>query len=102
MTTTTSVDLIPREILFGNPDKTSPQISPDGTMMAYLAPVNNVLNVWVGKVGSDDYQPVTRDEDRGVRFYFWAQDNKHIVDKCVKFLSSTICHGVTNLLPSFQ
>ncbi len=79
MTTTTSVELIPREILFGNPDKTSPQISPDGTMMAYLAPVNNVLNVWVGKVGSDDYQPVTKDEDRGVRFYFWAQDNKHIM-----------------------
>ena len=77
--TTTSVELIPREILFGNPHKTSPQISPDGTMMAYLAPVNNVLNVWVGKVGSDDYHPVTRDEDRGVRFYFWAQDNKHIM-----------------------
>ena len=79
MTSTTSTELIPREILFGNPDKTSPQISPDGTMMAYLAPVNNVLNVWVGKVGSDDYQPVTKDEDRGVRFYFWAQDNKHIM-----------------------
>src|SRR5258708_21244440 len=79
MTSTTSTELIPREILFGNPDKTSPQISPDGTMMAYLAPVNNVLNVWVGKVGSDDYQPVTKDEDRGVPFYFWAQDNKHIM-----------------------
>jgi dipeptidyl aminopeptidase/acylaminoacyl peptidase len=76
---TTTTELIPREILFGNPVKTSPQISPDGTKMAYLAPVNNVLNVWVGTVGSDDYQPVTKDEDRGVRFYFWAQDNKHIM-----------------------
>src|SRR6266571_5153466 len=79
MTTSTNVELIPREILFGNPVKTSPQISPDGTMMAYLAPVNNVLNVWVGKIGSANYQPVTKDEDRGVRFYFWAQDNKHIM-----------------------
>ena len=79
MTTSTPVALIPRNILFGNPVKTSPQISPDGTLMAYLAPVNNVLNVWVGAVGSDDYQPVTRDEDRGVRFYFWAADNKHIL-----------------------
>jgi len=76
---TTSIELIPREVLFGNPDKTSPEISPDGTKMAYLAPVNNVLNVWVGTVGGDDYQPVTKDEDRGVRFYFWAQDNKHIM-----------------------
>ena len=79
MTTSTPVALIPRNILFGNPVKTSPQISPDGTLMAYLAPVNNVLNVWVGAAGSDDYQPVTRDEDRGVRFYFWAADNKHIL-----------------------
>lgn len=73
------VDLIPRKILFGNPDKANPQISPDGTMMAYLAPVNDILNVWVGKIGSDDYQPVTKDEERGVRIYFWAADNKHIL-----------------------
>ncbi len=71
--------LIPRKVLFGNPEKTNPQISPGGTHMAYLAPVNNVLNVWVGTIGSDDYQPATRDEERGVRFYFWAQDNKHIL-----------------------
>ena len=62
MTTTTNVELIPRDILFGNPVKTSPQVSPDGKQMAYLAPVNNVLNVWVGTIGSEDYQPVTRDE----------------------------------------
>src|SRR5712691_11931511 len=79
MTDSTNVELIPRSVLFGNPVKASPQISPDGTRLAYLAPVNNVLNVWVGTIGSDDYQPVTKDEDRGVRFYFWAQDNKHIL-----------------------
>src|SRR5258708_147196 len=79
MTNLTPIPLIPRNILFGNPVKANPQISPDGTMMAYLAPVNNVLNVWVGKIGSDEYQPVTKDEDRGVRFYFWAADNRHIV-----------------------
>ncbi len=71
--------LIPRKILFGNPVKTSAQISPDGKRLAYLAPVNNVLNVWEGTIGSEDYKPVTRDEDRGVRFYFWAKDNKHII-----------------------
>jgi len=76
---TTQVELIPRKVLLGNPVKASPQISPDGTRMAYLAPVNNVLNVWVGKIGSEDYQPVTKDEDRGIRFYVWARDNKHIL-----------------------
>src|SRR5579864_1807362 len=79
MTASTTTQLIPRKVLFGNPEKTGPQVSPDGTMMAYLAPVNDVLNVWVGKIGSDDYEPVTKDTDRGVRFYFWAADNKHIM-----------------------
>lgn len=79
MTVTSEVVLIPRNVLFGNPVKTNPSISPDGKKMAYLAPVNDVLNVWVGEVGSDDYQPVTRDTNRGVRFYTWAADNKHIL-----------------------
>jgi hypothetical protein len=73
MATLATTQLIPRKVLFGNPEKTNPQISPEDTHMAYLAPVNNVLNVWVGTIGSDDYQPVTKDEERGVRFYFWAQ-----------------------------
>ena len=30
--------LIPRDVLFGNPDKVSPKISPDGARLAYLAP----------------------------------------------------------------
>jgi len=79
MTDVQAVNLIPRKILFGNPVKTSAQISPDGKRLAYLAPVNNVLNVWVGAIGSEDYNPVTRDEDRGIRFYFWAKDNQHII-----------------------
>ena len=29
--------LIPREVLFGNPDKASPRISPDGNRLAYAA-----------------------------------------------------------------
>jgi dipeptidyl aminopeptidase/acylaminoacyl peptidase len=76
---TMSIELIPRKVLLGNPVKTSPQISPDGTRMAYLAPVDDVLNVWVGTIGGEDYAPVTKDTDRGIRFYLWAKDNKHIL-----------------------
>ncbi len=72
-------ELIPREILFGNPVKAAPKISPDGTMMAYLAPVNNVLNVWIKTVGKDDDKVVTKDDNRGIRRYFWAGDSKHIM-----------------------
>lgn len=71
--------LIPREVLFGNPVKTSPQISPDGKRISYLAPRDGVLNVWVKSIGRDEDQPVTRDADRGIRNYFWAEDNEHLM-----------------------
>jgi dipeptidyl aminopeptidase/acylaminoacyl peptidase len=76
---TSAPELIPREVLFGNPVKASPQISPDGRRMAYLAPVKNVLNVWVRTIGQEDDRAVTQDRDRGVRIYFWAHDNMHIL-----------------------
>ena len=71
--------LIPREVLFGNPEKTAPQISPDGSRIAYLAPKEGVLNVWVRTAGKADDRPVTDDKDRGIRRYFWAHDGKHIL-----------------------
>jgi len=73
------IKLIPREVLFGNPVKTEPQISPDGTKMAYLAPVSNVLNVWVKTVGAEDDKAVTKDNNRGIHIYFWSADSKHIL-----------------------
>lgn len=79
MTTTPTTKLIPRRVLFGNPVNTNPQIAPDGKRLAYIAPVNNVLNVWVGTVGANDAQPVTNDTERGIRSYFWAADNRHIL-----------------------
>lgn len=72
-------ELIPREVIFGNPVKSKPQISPDGKRLAYLAPVNDVLNVWVKTIGNEDDKAVTRDDNRGIRRYFWAGDNKHIM-----------------------
>ncbi len=71
--------LIPREVLFGNPDKASPQLSPDGQRMAYLAPDEGVLNVWVRTVGQTDDRAVTKDRNRGIRAYFWAHNNKHVL-----------------------
>lgn len=68
------VPLIPLDVLFGNPEKTVPRLSPDGTRLSYIAPVDGVLNVWVGTVGSGDFKPVTRDTDRGIRQYMWTYD----------------------------
>ncbi|MBN2054717.1 S9 family peptidase [bacterium] len=74
-----STPLIPRAVLFGNPVKTKPKISPDGTKMAYIAPVDDVLNVWVKTIGAEDDRPVTEDDHRGIFMYFWAQDNSRIL-----------------------
>ena len=71
--------LIPREVLLGNPDKASPRISPDGKRLAYLAPVDGVLNVWVRTLGEDDDRAVTGDTKRGIRIFYWQQDSQHIL-----------------------
>jgi dipeptidyl aminopeptidase/acylaminoacyl peptidase len=71
--------LIPRKILFGNPEKSSPEISPDGKMLAYLAPQEGVLNVWVRTVGQNDDRVITSDRKRGIHVYFWQPDSTHII-----------------------
>ena len=73
------VSLIPREILFGNPARVMPRISPAGDRLAYLAPDEGVLNVWVKTIGMDDDRAVTRDRGRGIRAYFWAQNGEQIL-----------------------
>ncbi|HMC05452.1 MAG TPA: hypothetical protein VKJ83_08265, partial [Actinomycetota bacterium] len=98
------VELIPRGVLFGNPERVSPRISPDGTRLAWLAPVEGVLNVWVANLaeagpeepgpdgrpvdtaGPEDRPvdlegatPVTDDRDRGIRTFLWAHDAVHLI-----------------------
>ena len=75
-----SVPLIPRALFFGNPDKTSVRISPDGAHLAYLAPVDGVLNIWVANLNDlASARAITQDKKRGIRRYFWAFSNRHIV-----------------------
>jgi dipeptidyl aminopeptidase/acylaminoacyl peptidase len=71
--------LIPRVVLFGNPEMTTARISPDGTMLTYLAPKDGVLNIWVRSVDKADDRVVTDDKLRGIRTYFWQFDNKHVI-----------------------
>ncbi len=71
--------LIPRSVLFGNPERSSPAISPDGTMLAYLAPDQGVLNVWVRTLGKTDDRVITNDRKRGIRNFIWQQDSKAIL-----------------------
>ncbi len=72
-------ELIPREVLFGNPEKASPKISPDGTRIAYLAPKDGVLNVWIHTIGKEDDRVVTEEKKRDIMHFFWAEDSGHIM-----------------------
>jgi dipeptidyl aminopeptidase/acylaminoacyl peptidase len=68
--------LIPRELLFGNPERTSPKLSPDGSRLAWLAPdSNNILQVWMRVLDTTEEKIVTADKKRGIQTYFWAKDN---------------------------
>jgi Tol biopolymer transport system component len=70
--------LIPRDVLFGNPEKASPEVSPDGRYLAYLAPEAGVLNVWVRTLGAADDRVVTADRKRGIRMFSWGWSGEHI------------------------
>ena len=76
-----AVALIPRRLLFADPARTWVRISPDGTRIAFLAPVDEVLNLWVGPIGDvAKARPVTRVTDRSIfSFYTWLHDNRHLV-----------------------
>lgn len=71
--------LIPRAVLFGNPERVSPRLSPDGRRLAYLAPHNGVLNVFVRTVGQRDDRPVTHETIRPLRAFYWAEDSRRIL-----------------------
>ena len=72
--------LIPRKVFFGNPDKAALRLSPDGRQIAFLAPLNGVLNVWVAPADRPEaVNPVTHDTGRGIRSYFWAFTNSHLL-----------------------
>lgn len=74
------VKLIPRSVLFGNPQKAVVQLSPDGKYITYVAPLNGVLNVHMVKTDEPEKkpQPLTKDSDRGIRSYSWLHTSKHI------------------------
>jgi dipeptidyl aminopeptidase/acylaminoacyl peptidase len=72
-------ELIPLEVLLGNPERVGAQISPDGKRLSYLAPLDGVMNVFVGDAGLGNERPVTHDTNRGIHGYLWAHDDRHLM-----------------------
>lgn len=75
-----NVSLIPREVLFGNPEKALVRISPNGQHITFVGNLDSVLNVFVAKADKiNEAKPLTQDKGRGIRHYFWLYDNQHVV-----------------------
>jgi dipeptidyl aminopeptidase/acylaminoacyl peptidase len=73
--------LIDREIFFGNPEYAGAQISPDGKYISFVKPLDGTMNVWV-KAFDEPFEaarPMTNDQTRPVRNYFWSRDSKYIL-----------------------
>lgn len=71
--------IIPREVLFGNPEKMAVRLSANGRYLSYISPLNGVLNIHVAPADNlKNVEAITNDENRGIRSYFWLYDNMHI------------------------
>ncbi len=73
--------LIDRELLFGNPEITAAQLSPDGTYLAFMKPWKNTINVWVKKT-SEPFSAarlLTTELKRPVAGYLWSRDGKYVI-----------------------
>ncbi len=72
--------LIERVKLFGNPSRIAGQLSPDGKWLAWIAPRDGVLNIWVASVADSAHgRPLTDEKVRPIRQFFWAPDSGSIL-----------------------
>ncbi|MBL0914934.1 MAG: S9 family peptidase, partial [Sphingopyxis sp.] len=72
--------LIPRDELFSSPTYSELQISPDGKQLAFLHPLNGVLNIWVAPI--DDPKSavaITRFDTRPPDSFQWSADGRFIL-----------------------
>lgn len=71
---------ISREALFAVPARYQLRLSPDGAQMSFLAPVDGVLNIWVGHRGDfHSARALTHDRVAGIYEHDWALDGHTIL-----------------------
>jgi dipeptidyl aminopeptidase/acylaminoacyl peptidase len=68
--------LIDVRTFFKNPEQTGHKLSPDGDYIAWLAPWNGRLNVWVEKLGETAPKRITEDTKRDIRNFTWTTDDR--------------------------
>ena len=102
--------LIPRADIFGPPVKSAAQLSPDGKLLAWLAPVGGILNLFVAPLGDmAAAKALTHEAGRPIRTYFWAPDSHRILfvndkggDENFKLFGVDVASGIATTLTPFD
>jgi dipeptidyl aminopeptidase/acylaminoacyl peptidase len=73
--------LIDREVFFGDPDITAPQLSPDGSHISFIRPFKGTRNIWVKGIDEpfNAAKPVTAETTRPIAGYSWSRDGKYLL-----------------------
>lgn len=67
---------IPLEDFFKNPEKSSYQISPNGSYYSYMGPYKNRMNIFIQKIGDSSATQLTFEEKRDISGYFWPNNEQ--------------------------
>src|SRR6185369_8812003 len=62
-------------------ERIGPLLSPDGQRLAWIAPDEGVLNLWVRDIhgASGTERPVTAERDRGIHQFCWSPDSTRLL-----------------------
>ncbi|GAC1342600.1 MAG: S9 family peptidase [Myxococcales bacterium] len=73
--------ILDRELLFGDPEISSAQLSPDGRWISFLKPLDGTRNLWVKRREEpfDKARPVTADTKRPIPGHFWSRDSRFVL-----------------------
>jgi dipeptidyl aminopeptidase/acylaminoacyl peptidase len=76
-----SPELLPRRLIFGDLDRSVVRISRDGTRIAFRAPVDGALSLWVAPINDlDSGRPMTAATDHNLGpWIVWMHDDRHLV-----------------------
>jgi dipeptidyl aminopeptidase/acylaminoacyl peptidase len=107
---TPSVPLIERAKVFGNPSKVAGRVSPNGEWLAWIAPRDGVLNIWMAPAANPGAaKPLTAETKRPIRQYFWSPDSKMVLflndsggDENFLLYGVDIASGVQKTLTPFE
>jgi len=73
--------LIDRELIFGDPEISAAQISPDGKFITFIKPFKGTRNIWVKRTEEpfEKAKPITADTTRPIPGYFWSRDGRFVL-----------------------